>query len=233
MLGSEFLVGPVEARWLLQAGGPLCGLAGDRCPGPRARMRPSGRRVSFRTVIASMSPGMSRTLSSRTLTRVSQLHLRQIKRHLEDSYLPHVDQAGASQEHHRLSRAIAALALSERTGLPPTTASASVTDHPKDGGIDGVAYAAERAALVFVQSKWTEAANTGISQGDVMKFVGGVRRVVNGDWSGFGGRSRTGTRRSRTSSTRPAPRSRSSWSLRGRGISRMSPGGSLRTSARR
>lgn len=62
-----------------------------------------------------------------------------------------------------------------------------MTDHPKDGGIDGVAYAADRAALVFVQSKWTEAANTGISQGDVMKFVGGVRRVVNGDWSGFEG----------------------------------------------
>ncbi len=62
-----------------------------------------------------------------------------------------------------------------------------MTDHPKDGGIDGVAYAADRAALVFVQSKWTEDANTGISQGDVMKFVGGVRRVVNGDWSGFGG----------------------------------------------
>jgi len=88
---------------------------------------------------------------------------------------------------HEVTRAIAALALSERTGLPPTTASASVTDHPKDGGIDGVAYAADRAALVFVQSKWTEGANTGISQGDVMKFVGGVRRVVNGDWSGFGG----------------------------------------------
>lgn len=118
---------------------------------------------------------------------MSQLHLRQIKRHLEDSYLPYVDPAGANQEHHRLSRAIAALALSERTGLPATTASASVTDHPKDGGIDGVAYAADRAALVFVQSKWTEAANTGISQGDVMKFVGGVRRVVNGDWSGFEG----------------------------------------------
>lgn len=85
---------------------------------------------------------------------MSQLHLRQIKRHLEDSYLPHVDQTGTSQEHHRFSRAIAALALSERTGLPPTTASASVTDHGKDGGIDGVAYAADRAALVFVQSKW-------------------------------------------------------------------------------
>lgn len=118
---------------------------------------------------------------------MSQLHLRQIKRHLEDSYLPYVDQTGASEEHHRLSRAIAALALSERAGLPPTIASASVTDHGKDGGIDGIAYAADRAALVFVQSKWTEAANTGVSQGGVMKFVGGVRRVVNGDWSGFGG----------------------------------------------
>ena len=140
---------------------------------------------------------------------MSQLHLRQIKRHLEDSYLPHVNQTGASEEHHRFSRAIAALALSERTGLPATTASASVTDHGKDGGVrNGVpAYAADRAALVFVQSKWTEAANTGISQGDVMKFVGGVRRVVNGDWSGFGGPiTWIAMPRSRTFSTRQVPR---------------------------
>lgn len=118
---------------------------------------------------------------------MSELHLRQIKRHLQDAYLPHVDLTGTKEEPHQLSRAIAALALSERTGLPPTTACASVTDHGKDGGIDGVAYAADRATLVFVQSKWTETANTGVSQADVLKFVGGVRRAVNGDWSGFGG----------------------------------------------
>jgi len=118
---------------------------------------------------------------------VSELHLRQIRRHLEDTYLPHIDRKGTSQEHHQLSRAIAALALSERTGLPSTTAGGSVTDHSLDGGIDGVAYAADRATLVLVQSKWTGSANTGISLGDVLKFIDGVRHVVNNDWTSFGG----------------------------------------------
>ncbi len=118
---------------------------------------------------------------------MSELHLGQIRRHLEEAYLPHVDQTGAAQEHHQLSRAVAALALSERTGLPPSTAGGSVTDHSLDGGIDGVAYAADRATLVLVQSKWTGTANTGISLGDILKFIDGVRHLVNNDWTGFDG----------------------------------------------
>lgn len=118
---------------------------------------------------------------------MSELHLAQIRRHLEENYIPYIDALDAGQDHHKLSRAVAALALSERTGLPKNTASKSVTDHSLDGGIDGIAYAADRATLVFVQSKWTGAANTGISYGDILKFVQGVRRLVNSNWSEFGG----------------------------------------------
>ena len=82
---------------------------------------------------------------------------------------------------------MAALALSERTGLPATTAAGSVTDHSLDGGIDGVAYAAERSTLVLVQSKWTAEANKGVAHGDVLKFIEGVTHLVNDDWSQFGG----------------------------------------------
>jgi len=93
---------------------------------------------------------------------MSELHLAQIRRHLESDYLPHIDTHGATQEHHQLSRGVAALALADRAGLSETTAAGSVTDHSLDGGIDGVAYAADRATLVLVQSKWTGAANSGI-----------------------------------------------------------------------
>lgn len=113
--------------------------------------------------------------------------MRQIRRQLEETYLPHVDLTGADQEEHRLSRAIAALALSERTGLPATTVGRSVTDHTDDGGIDGIAYAADRSTLVLTQSKWTGSANTGIGQGDVLKFIEGVKSLVRNDWTPFGG----------------------------------------------
>lgn len=86
-----------------------------------------------------------------------------------------------------LSRAVAALALTERSGLSSGTSAKSVTDHSKDGGIDGIAYAADRSTLVFVQSKWTRSANSGVDQGDVLKFIHGVRQIVSNDWSDFGG----------------------------------------------
>lgn len=117
---------------------------------------------------------------------MSELQLGQIRRHLEQKYLPHVETAGADQDHHQLSRAVAALALADRTGLPETTAGASVTDHPRDGGIDGIAYAADRATLVLVQSKWTSV-GTGVEHGDVLKFIEGVRNLVNSNWDAFGG----------------------------------------------
>lgn len=119
--------------------------------------------------------------------KVSDLHLGQIQRHLEEHYLPHVNVAGADQNHHRLSRAVAAVALAERTGLSEKTAGGSVTDHTLDQGIDGVAYAADRATLVLVQSKWTGKANTGVDSGDVLKFIQGVRQLVGNDWESFGG----------------------------------------------
>jgi len=40
---------------------------------------------------------------------------------------------------------------------------------------------------VLVQSKWTGNANSGVELGDVLKFVDGVRHLVNNDWTAFGG----------------------------------------------
>jgi hypothetical protein len=97
-----------------------------------------------------------------------------------------MDLTGADQDHHRLSRALAALVLTERAALPESTAARSVTDHTLDGGIDGVAYAAERATLVLVQSKWT-GGTSGIEQGEILKFVHGVEQLVNNRWTDFDG----------------------------------------------
>lgn len=117
---------------------------------------------------------------------MSELHLAQIRRHLEEQFLPHLDLEGASQDHHQLSRAVAALALVERAGLSPSLSAQQVTDHTKDQGIDAAAYAADRSTLVLVQSKWTSTGN-GPSHGDVLKFLDGVRALINNNWEGFAG----------------------------------------------
>ncbi|PPJ19606.1 AIPR family protein [Nocardia nova] len=114
------------------------------------------------------------------------LHLGQIKQALESAYVPHLNLEGAAQEHHKLSRAVAALAMEDRSGLSIETVGKSVTDHSDDGGIDGVVYAADRSTLIFVQSKWTDTAN-GLSLGDVLKFIHGVEKILRNDWSSFGG----------------------------------------------
>lgn len=117
---------------------------------------------------------------------MSELHLAQIRRVLEEQYVPHLDLTGAQQDHHQLSRAVAALALSERTSLPSKLTAQSVTDHTGDQGLDAVAYAADRSTLVLVQSKWSGTAS-GLAQGDVLKFLHGVRALVNNQWGGFDG----------------------------------------------
>ena len=117
---------------------------------------------------------------------MSELHVAQIRRVLEENYLPLLDLTGASQDHHKLSRGVAALAVADRTALPVGMAANSVTDHSKDCGIDSVAYAADRSTLVLVQSKWTDAGN-GLALGDVLKFLEGVRALVNNRWEHFGG----------------------------------------------
>ena len=78
------------------------------------------------------------------------LHLGQIKQALEVNYFPHLDFSGADQDHHRLSRAVAAVAMADRSGLSAETVSKSVTDHTGDNGIDGVIYAADRSTIMFV-----------------------------------------------------------------------------------
>lgn len=117
---------------------------------------------------------------------VSMLHLAQIRRVIEENYVPLLDLEGAHQDHHQLSRGVAALAITDRTGLPVGMAATSVTDHSKDCGIDSVAYAADRSTLVLVQSKWSET-GSGLALGDVLKFLEGVRALVNNRWGGFDG----------------------------------------------
>jgi hypothetical protein len=118
---------------------------------------------------------------------MSKLHLAQIRRHLKECYVPGLDLEGAEQEHHQLSRALAALALAGRAGLAAGTAAKSVTDHSEDGGIDGAAFAADRSTLVLAQSKWNESGTSGLQKGDLLKFIDGVRKLVANDWSQFGG----------------------------------------------
>lgn len=117
---------------------------------------------------------------------MSELHLAQIRRHLNERYKPFLDLGGADHQHHVLSRALAGLVVAVRTGLPEKTAAGSVTDDALDAGVDAVAYAADRSTLVIAQTKWTDT-SAGITQGDILKFVHGVEQLVSNRWDQIGG----------------------------------------------
>jgi hypothetical protein len=122
---------------------------------------------------------------------MSAIHLRQIRNKLEQDYLETVDVsdlAGRSVgdvEAAKLSRALAALAISERLGMPVASATASVTDGFHDNGLDAVGIDQDAQTVVVVQSKWDGGGRSAPAIGDLQKFAQGFRDLTNARFDRF------------------------------------------------
>lgn len=83
------------------------------------------------------------------------------------------------------SRCLAAYALAIQCGIENEIAAKCVTDGYKDCGIDAV-YKDENSKILYVvQAKWSSDGKSTISQGDSLKFVSGVEKLLNMDFEGF------------------------------------------------
>ncbi|MDM0083160.1 AIPR family protein [Variovorax sp. J31P179] len=82
-----------------------------------------------------------------------------------------------------LTRGLAALAASHMTEEPIEELSKSVTDGAQDGGIDLVYFNANERTLYLVQTKWHEDGHGSIELGDALKFIEGVKKVLDNDLS--------------------------------------------------
>lgn len=81
------------------------------------------------------------------------------------------------------SRCLAAYALEMKTGIEDDVAAKCVTDGYNDGGIDAV-YKDERGKVLYVvQAKWSQSGQGTISQGDSLKFISGIEKILNMDFS--------------------------------------------------
>lgn len=78
-----------------------------------------------------------------------------------------------------LSRGLAAYAIHILSGTTPDIAAASVVDGSDDNGIDAIFYDEANKRLYVVQSKWMHDGSGEPSNGDVKKFVAGVRDLFN------------------------------------------------------
>jgi AIPR protein len=122
---------------------------------------------------------------------VSVVHLRQIKNTIQREYVPNIDVADlqgrgqAEADSATLSRGVAALALSERLGIEPSTASTAVTDGFGDNGIDAIGIDHDRSLVVVVQSKWFSDGRGSPGVADVRALVQGFRDLTDAKFDRF------------------------------------------------
>lgn len=122
---------------------------------------------------------------------MSVVHLRHIKRSLETEFRALVDMTdyvGKPKEQEEdafLSRAQAAFALVITAKVAPTIAAASIVDSFDDNGIDAIYFDPDEKLLFLVQSKWHKTGKGSIDLSEVLKFVQGVRDLLEAKFSVF------------------------------------------------
>ena len=116
---------------------------------------------------------------------MSQIHINHIKTYLEKNFKEYVDMSDYEdrpfQEKNKcfLSRSLAAYSLVILSQCSIQDASASITDGFDDNGIDCVYYDKKENKLWFVQSKFIEGGNGSISNGDLLKFIEGIKEMLS------------------------------------------------------
>lgn len=122
---------------------------------------------------------------------MSIVHLRHIKRSLETEFRTLVDMTDYAkktkeqEEDAFLSRAQAAFSLVITAKVTPAIAASSIVDSYDDNGIDAIYFDQDEKLLFLVQSKWHKTGKGSIESADVMKFVQGVRDLLEANFTRF------------------------------------------------
>ncbi len=122
---------------------------------------------------------------------MSIVHIRHITKAFDTEFRSAVDMSDyqgkpqAQEEDAFHTRAQAAYSLVVLAKLSPTIAAAAVTDSFDDNGIDALYYDQDDKVLFLVQSKWHKNGQGSIESAEVMKFVQGVRDLLDANLSRF------------------------------------------------
>ena len=120
------------------------------------------------------------------------LQVKQIKKHLEDNYVPYVDVCDLvetnkdQKESHILSRAYAAYAVVSLGNYEPKEVCDYITDEFGDNGIDLIYIDTISKKMWIVQSKFSLNGEKGVDCGDIHKFIQGLDDLSNGNYEKFG-----------------------------------------------
>lgn len=111
-----------------------------------------------------------------------------MKKHLAQIYVPHLPkllQPKSADEDLKknVDRSFAAFAIDHICRIDPKKAAKSVVDDFDDHGIDAIYYLARTKTLYLVQAKLKDTAS--FTQPEALAFAQGIRKIINGDYSGF------------------------------------------------
>lgn len=115
---------------------------------------------------------------------MSEIHVQHIKSKIQNDYKDLIDlsdiKASSNQlENFFLTRALSAYALQHHSQITPILASDAVTDGSDDQGLDAIYYDAHSKCLYLVQSKWIHNGKGEPENGDVKKFISGIKDLFN------------------------------------------------------
>ncbi len=122
---------------------------------------------------------------------MSNLQVNQVKKHLQDNYIPYVDasditETGDSKDIHILSRAYAAYSVATMGNYEPKDVCACITDAYDDNGIDLIYIDSVSKKMWIVQSKFSLSGTRSMDCGDIHKFIQGTEDLCNGEYARFG-----------------------------------------------
>ena len=119
---------------------------------------------------------------------MSKLHVKQIEGYLTpklkgvvnmDDYAGHSDSTQIQRAF--LTRSLSILAVAHLAQVPLVELGPYVTDGGNDGGIDLIYFDSKERTLYLVQGKWHEEGHGSLELGDALKFIEGVRMVLDND----------------------------------------------------
>lgn len=123
---------------------------------------------------------------------MSKLHVTQIAGYLSTTMKSHIDMSDYANHSDSsqvkkafLTRGLGALAASHLTETPIAELGSAITDGAKDGGIDLIYFNAPELTLYLVQTKWHEDGHGSMELGEVLKFIEGVKKVLDNNLEGL------------------------------------------------
>jgi hypothetical protein len=122
---------------------------------------------------------------------MSIIHVRQIEAKLRSLFTNLIDlndYIGKPQDEQNsafLTRSLAAFSILVAADISPDQAALCVTDGYRDCGIDAIYFDGREKVLFLVQTKWRHDGTGSIEQGDSLKFINGVKALVNAQLDRF------------------------------------------------